>query len=84
MILFTRTMACTSVIERVLGSLQSNDEKLFRQIFNDLTKKIQSYAILSGGEHIAQIGKTLYRHFGAETYLPEYAKCDKRKSTAFR
>ena len=32
---FTRTMASTSVIERVLGALKSNDEKLLRQIFND-------------------------------------------------
>ena len=48
------------------------------------TKKIQSCSILSGREHIAQIGKTLYRPFGAQVYSPTYAKCDKRKQTAFK
>ena len=77
-------MASTSVIERVPEALLSIDVKLFRPIFYDLTKKIQSCAILSGREHMAQIGKTWYRFFGALAYISTYAKCDKRKPTAFK
>ena len=67
------------------GALHSNDVKLIHQIFHNLsTKKIQYCAILIGRKNIAQIGKTLYRHFPAQVYISTYAKCDKRKPTAFK
>ena len=36
--------------------------------------KLQSYDFLVGQEFSTQIGKTLYRDFDAETYIPHYAK----------
>ena len=76
--------ASTSVIERVQSALTSKDENLLRQILRELTGKLQSCAVLSDQEHIAKIGKTLYRHFGAEIYIPKYVRLRKSKSTAVR
>ena len=76
--------ASTSVIERVQCALTSKDENLLRQILRELTGKLQSCAVLPDQEHIAKIGKTLYRHFGAEIYIPKYVKLRKSKSTAVR
>ena len=66
------------------GALHNNDVKLVHQIFHNSTKKIQSCAIIFGRKNIAQIGKTLYRPFAAQVYISTYAKCDKRKPTAFK
>ena len=77
-------VASTSVIERVQSALTSKDENLFLQILREFTGKLQSRAVLSDQDHIAKIGKTLYRHFGAEIYIPKYVKLRESKSTAVR
>ena len=67
-------MASTNFIERVASALEKNDDGLLRQIYRDLSTKIQSYAVLTNRELDAQIGKTLLRNLDAEAYIPKYAK----------
>ena len=77
-------MASTNVMERVESALKNNNDKSLRQIYRDLSLRIQSCAFLSDRELLAQIGKTLHRDFGAETYIPLYAKAGKKPCIALR
>ena len=77
-------MASTNVMERVESALKNNNDKLLRQIYRDLSLKIQSCAFLSDREFLAQIGKTFHRDFGAETYMPLYTKARKEPCIALR
>ena len=73
-------MASTSLLDRAISALKSNNENLLRQIYNDLSAKVSACRVLATGEHFREIGKTLYRDIGAETtYLPQQVKADKSK-----
>ena len=73
-------MASTSLLDRAVSALKSNNENLLRQIYDDLSVKVSACRVLATGEHFREIGKTLYRDIGAETtYLPQHVKADKSK-----
>ena len=73
-------MASTSLLDRAVSALKSNNENLLRQIYDDLSAKVSACRVLATGEHFREIGKTLYRDIGAETtYLPQHVKADKSK-----
>ena len=73
-------MASTSLLDRAVSALKSNNENLLRQIYDDLSAKVSACRVLATGEHFWEIGKTLYRDIGAETtYLPQHVKADKSK-----
>lgn len=75
-------MASTSVFDRAISALKSNDEVLLRQIYSDLSAKVSACRALAKGEHFPMIGRTLFRDIGAETtYLPQHVKADKSKPT---
>ena len=76
-------MASTNVMERVEGTLKNNSDKLLRQIYRDLSLKIQSCAFLSDFGFLP-IGKTLHKDFGAVTYIPLYAKAGKKSCIGLR
>ena len=50
-------MASTNVMERVESALKNNNDKSLRQIYRDLSLRIQSCAFLSDRELLAQMGK---------------------------
>ena len=77
-------MASTNLIERVTSALEKNDDGLLRQIYRDLSSKIQSYAVLTNRELHAQITKTLPRNLDAEAYIPKYAQAGKKSCVALR
>ena len=73
-------MTSTSLLDRTISALKSNNENLLRQMYNDLSDKVSAYRVLATGEHFREIGKSLYRDIGAETtYLPQQVKADKSK-----
>ena len=77
-------MASTDVTKLVENALQSENDDLLKTICCDLAKKLQSCDFLVGQEFSTQIGKTLYRDFDAETYIPQYAKSGKKRCIALR
>ena len=73
-------MTSTSLLDRAISALKSNNENLLRQIYNDLSAKVSACRVLATGEHFREIVKTLYRDIGAKTtYLPQHVKADKSK-----
>ena len=73
---FTHWIGCSYLA--LESALKNNNDKFLRQIYRDLSTKTQSCAFLSDRELLAQIGRTLHREFGAETYIPLYVKAGKK------
>lgn len=61
------------VAKLVENALQSGNDKLLNDLFNDLSKALPS-TYLTGEEISAQVGKTVYRDIDAETYIPKTAR----------
>lgn len=70
------------LIQQAHSGLKEKDDLLLLQIFKDLSARLDACKVLGKGEHLALIGKSLYRDLATElAYLPEYVKADGSKPT---
>ena len=71
-------MASSSMLDRVLSALSSDNGEVLGQIYSDLSSQIKKGKRLKIGEHFPLIGKCLYRDIMAETvYLPQHLKAER-------
>ena len=67
-------MSSSSLFEQCLSTLKRNDEKSLLLSYDGLSSTISSHTCSTPDLKRIVNEEHLYRNFGAETYIPSYAK----------
>ena len=76
-----------SSLKAVKAALQSNDQQYLQNVEDDLKKRIDDAPKRTIEDLLSAVNSTsffLARNFGAESYIPEYARKKNKFCTALR